>query len=271
MRYVTPSVEIDTIVAGACLLAIAALVLLWRQYQQRAELDALRRLLSVEREQRALSERALADTRKQVCHLSGSQQSLRDAERRRIARDLHDDLGQHLLALSMDVRALAERHAALGPPLTRLDQHLQHASRAMRSIVRDLQPEALESGLQGAVQQQVEQFSRLSGIPCRLDAEPAAFSAGADDGMQHVLYRVLQESLSNIVRHAQASEVCVGICRQQHSLSLTVRDNGVGLPPAPRGRGLRGIAQRVAEAGGRFEIASAPGAGTALTMSFPIQ
>ena len=166
MRYVTPSVEIDTIVAGACLLAIAALVLLWRQYQQRAELDALRRLLSVEREQRALSERALADTRKQVCHLSGSQQSLRDAERRRIARDLHDDLGQHLLALSMDVRALAERHAALGPPLTRLDQHLQHASRAMRSIVRDLQPEALESGLQGAVQQQVEQFSRLSGIPC---------------------------------------------------------------------------------------------------------
>lgn len=270
MRYVTPSVEIDTIVAGACLLAIAALLLLWRQYQQRAELDALRRLLSVEREQRALSERALADTRKQVRHLSGSQQSLRDAERRRIARDLHDDLGQHLLALSMDLRALAERHAALSPPLTRLDQHIQHASRAMRSIVRDLQPEALESGLRGAVQQQVEQFSRLSGIPCRLDAEPAAFGAG-DDGMQHTVYRVLQESLSNIVRHAQASEVCVGIRRQQHSLSLTVRDNGVGLPPAPRGGGLRGIAQRVAEAGGRFEIASAPGAGTALTMSFPIQ
>jgi PAS domain-containing protein len=63
-----------------------------------------------------------------------------------------------------------------------------------------------------------------------------------------VLYRVLQESLSNIVRHAQASEVCVGLCRQEHCLSLTVRDNGVGLPQpgARRGHGLRGIAQRVA-------------------------
>lgn len=273
MRYATPSVEIDTIVAGACLLAFLALLLLWRQYKQRGEMDALRRMLSLEREQRTLSDQALADTRKQVCHLSASQQSLRDAERRRIARDLHDDLGQHLLALSMDARALAGRHAALSPPLMQFDQRILHATRSMRSIIRDLQAEALESGLQGAVQQQVEQFSRLSGIPCRLDAEPAAFNASSDDGMQNVVYRVLQESLSNIVRHAQASEVCVGICRQEHSLSLTVRDNGVGLPhpPAPRGSGLRGIAQRVAEAGGRFDIASTPGFGTALTMSFPIQ
>jgi signal transduction histidine kinase len=271
MRYAPPSAEIDAIVAGACLLAVISLLLLWRQHRQRAELASLRRILRDERAQRALTDQALADTRKQVRHLSAGQQSLRDAERRRIARDLHDDLGQHLLALGLDARALAASHPALRLPLARLDERIGLATRAMRSIVRDLQPEALESGLQGAVQQQVEQFSRLSGIPCRLDAEPAAF--GADDQVDKVVYRVLQESLSNIVRHAQASEVCVGICRQQNSLSLTVRDNGVGLPhpPAARGNGLRGIAQRVADAGGRFDIASTPGFGTALTMSFPIQ
>jgi signal transduction histidine kinase len=273
MRYAPSSIELDMLAAGACLLALTALLLLWRQYRQRAELDSLRRLLCQERQQRALADRALADTRKQVCHLSAGQQSLRDAERRRIARDLHDDLGQHLLALGMDARALGERHPQLGQPLAQFDDRIQQASRAMRSIVRDLQPEALESGLQGAVQQQVEQFSRLSGIACRLEAESEAFGARPDDSMDNVVYRVLQESLSNIVRHAQASEVCVGICRQQHSLSLTVRDNGIGLPhpPAARGSGLRGIAQRVAEAGGRFDIASTPGFGTALTMSFPIQ
>ena len=273
MTYVPPSIAIDIVVAGACVLAFTALLLLWRHYRQRAELDRLRRTLRQEREQRDLAEQALADTRKQVSHLSAGQQSLRDAERRRIARDLHDDLGQHLLALSMDARALAEQHPALIQPLARFDERIQQATRAMRSIVRDLPPEALESGLQGAVQQQVEQFSRLSGIPCRLDAEPGAFGARPDGSVEIVVYRVLQESLSNIVRHAQASEVCVGICRQENSLSLTVRDNGIGLPypQAGRGSGLRGIAERVTEAGGRFEIASTPGFGTALTMSFPIQ
>jgi signal transduction histidine kinase len=273
MPYAPAPFEIDTIVAGACLLALTALLLLWRQHRQRAELAALRLMLCQERQQRALADQALADTRKQVCHLSASQQSLRDAERRRIARDLHDDLGQHLLALDLDARALAGGHPPLSQPLAQFGERLRQATRALRSIVRDLQPEALESGLQGAVQQQVEQFSRLSGIPCRLDAEPEAFGAAPDSRMDRVVYRVLQESLSNIVRHAQASEVCVGICRQEHSLSLTVRDNGVGLPqpPAARGGGLRGIAQRVSEAGGRFDIASTPGFGTALTMSFPIQ
>jgi signal transduction histidine kinase len=273
MNHVPPSVEIDVIVAGACLLAATALLLLWRQYHQQAALASLRSLLEQERVQRQLADQALVDTRRQICHLSASQQSLRDAERRRIARDLHDDLGQQLLALGMNLRTLAEQHPSLRQALAQLDSRIQQATRAMRSIVRDLPPEALESGLRSAVQQQVEQFSRLSGIPCRLDAEPAVFNESADQGMETVVYRVLQESLSNIARHAQASEVCVGIWRQENSLSLMVRDNGIGLPhiPARRGTGLRGIAQRVAEAGGRLDIASAPGHGTALTMSFPLQ
>lgn len=253
MRYAPPLWEIDPVCASACLLAVAAGLLLWRRERQE--------LL-----------RALAEARRQVARLAASQQSLRDAERRRIARDLHDDLGQHLLALGMEVAALDCEQ----PRQAQLQGRIQQASRAMRAIVDDLQAEALEAGLQDAMQQQIAQFSRLSGIRCRLEAEPTVFAAVPAQSVANLVYRVLQESLSNIVRHAQASEVCIGLCRHEQCLNLTVRDNGVGLPqPQPalggrRGHGLRGIAQRVTEAGGQFDIASSPGAGTALTMSFPL-
>lgn len=250
MRYAPPLLEIDPLCASLFLLAVCAGALLWwRQHRNTL--------------------RALAEARSQIVRLAASQQSLRDADRRRIARDLHDDLGQHLLALSMDVATLARRHG----DVARLQDRIDQATRAMRAIVQDLHEEALAAGLEGAVQRQIAQFSSLSGIRCRLEAEPSAFAGTAAGVADTVVYRVLQESLSNIVRHAQASEVCIGLCREEHCLSLTVRDNGVGLiqqPAARRGNGLRGIAQRVAEAGGRFDIASAPGAGTALTMSFPI-
>lgn len=258
MRYAPPLLQIDPLCAGALLLAGAACLLLWWR-------------------QRVHAARALAEARRQIVRLHASQQSLRDDERRRIARDLHDDLGQHLLALGYDVRALSAlcgRQPGLRAPLEQLQDRIQYATRALRAIIQDMPAEALQDGLEGAVQQQIDQFSRLSGIRCRLEAEPAAFAASAPAAIaiETALYRVLQESLSNIVRHAQASEVRVGLCRHQHCLSLTVRDNGVGLPQpaARRGSGLRGIAQRVSEAGGQFDIASAPGAGTALTMSFPI-
>jgi signal transduction histidine kinase len=259
MRYTPPLFEIDFVCASVCVLACASCLLLWRR-------------------QRIHTLQALMEARRPIARLTASQQSLRDADRRRIAADLHDDLGQHLLALAMQAAALARQHPVLRPQLAQMEQLAQRATRAMRAIVHDLHAEALESGLEGAVQQQIAQFSRLSGIRCRLDAAPDAFAAaGPDLSIDNVVYRVLQESLSNIVRHAQASEVCVGLCRQPHSLSLTVRDNGVGLPQQQamagagrRGHGLRGIARRVTEAGGRFDIASAPGVGTALTMSFPL-
>jgi signal transduction histidine kinase len=275
MRYTATYLEIDIIVAGGVALAAIALALLWRQHRLRRVLAELHQRLGMERGSRELAEQALVQTRQQIHRLNASQQSLRDAERRRIARDLHDDMGQHLLALTFEVARLAIRHPQLAEPLAQVEARLHSATRSLRTIVRDLPPEALEDGLQGAVQQQMEQFSRLSGIPCRLEAEPAAFAAQTCYGavMDAVVYRVLQESLSNIARHAQASEVCIGLCRGADSLSLTVRDNGIGLPdpPARSGLGLRGIAQRVAEAGGRLDISSEPGHGTALIMSFPIQ
>ncbi len=288
MNYAPQVIQIDLIVTAVCALAWLALLLLWRQQRQRsafARVEArLQARLSHERRGRAQAEQALTDTRRQVCHLSKSQQSLRDAERRRIARDLHDDLGQHLLAMSFELGALAAQHPELKEALHKVDERIAATLRSMRSIVRDLQPEGLRDGLRGAVEQQVAQFSRLSGISCQLDAGAIAADAGIDGGMDKVIYRILQESLSNIARHAKASQVSVGISRAEDRLSLTVRDNGVGIAMghvagraatdtssrARRGHGLRGMAQRVAEAGGRFDVATAPGSGTALTMSFPL-
>jgi len=268
--------EIDVIVAGACVLAWLTLYMLWRQRRLLGTLHRLQARLGRERATREQAEQALADTRRQVCHLSASQQSLRDAERRRIARDLHDDLGQHLLTLGLELRALGAGHPALAEIVDRIGVHVQLTRRALRTVVRDLLPEALENGLQEAVHQQLAQFSRLSGIPCHLDARPDAFQ-NHDAGVDKMVYRVLQESLSNIARHAQASQVSVAIARAADRLNLTVQDNGVGLHEQVQavGRagssfGLRGIAERVTEAGGRFDVASAPGQGTALTMSFPV-
>ena len=294
MNYAPQVIQIDLIVTGVCALVWLALLLLWRQQRQRnafARVEArLQARLAHERCGRALAEQALTDTRRQVCHLSKSQQSLRDAERRRIARDLHDDLGQQLLAMSFELGALAAQHPELKEALHKVDERIASTLRSMRSIVRDLQPEGLRDGLRGAVEQQVAQFSRLSGIACQLDA--GAADGRVDGGMDKVIYRILQESLSNIARHAKASQVSVGISRAEDRLSLTVRDNGVGIAsgvaiagghggaparaatdaplPARRGNGLRGMAERVTEAGGRFDVATAPGCGTALTMSFPL-
>lgn len=283
--------DIDIIVAGACLLAWFALMLLWRQRHHRTAMDRLGLRLQHERAGREQAEQALADTRRQVCHLSASQQSLRDAERRRIARDLHDDLGQRLLTLQLELRALGADVPDCAAATATLDAQVQETLRAMRTVVRDLLPEALENGLQQAVARQLAQFSRLSGIACQLDARPEAFGA-RDVGIDKAVYRVLQESLSNIARHAQASQVSVAIARAADRLHLTVRDNGVGLPPAlarqapsiaraaatagagdnhsSTGSGLRGIAERVAQAGGQLDVASTPGAGTELTMTFPL-
>lgn len=280
MSHVPQVIQIDIVVAGACVLVWLAMLLLWRQQRERSafgRIEArLRTHLAQERGSRALTEQALADTRRQVCHLSKSQQSLRDADRRRIARDLHDDIGQHLLAMSFELGALAEQHPALKEALHKVDERVAQTLRSMRAIVRDLQPEGLSDGLRGAVEQQVAQFSRLSGIACQLDADADAIVT--DDGaggMDKVIYRILQESLSNIARHAQASQVSVGIRRAEDRLSLTVRDNGIGIgaaqAPARGGNGLRGMAERVSEAGGRFDVATAPGMGTALTMSLPLQ
>jgi signal transduction histidine kinase len=271
---VMTAITVDVLSVCAALLGSLALALLWHCARLGAALERQRGACANERARREASEQALISTRAQLAQALARQDRIKEAERQRIGRDLHDDLGQHLLALTMEVCALASTHPRLKQPLEQIDTHLRTAIRSLRTVIKNLLPEQLNQGLRAAVESQLAQFTRLSGIRCRLDADAAAFNAAQDSQFQGMLYRILQESLSNIARHAQATQVEIALHRQNSTLNLVVRDNGVGLPPqqpAPRRRcGLDGIEQRVTAIGGQFHIASQPGEGTALSMHFPL-
>ncbi|HJV02802.1 MAG TPA: sensor histidine kinase [Burkholderiaceae bacterium] len=272
MKYTAPSLHVDLITAGALMLSVIALALLWRQRRLRTTVQQLQLALAAEQGARARAEQAALEQRTRVGQLLAQQDGMLEAERQRIARDIHDDLGQNLLALKMDLAILSRGQPRLQAQLHQIEAHISASLRSLRAIIHDLRPEALAHGLRSAVESQVTQFSRLSGICCRLDADQQVYNAAPGAKVDAALYRVLQESLSNIARHANATRVEVALCRQPSSLTLTVSDNGIGLPARPvrGGNGLSGIADRVARAGGQFQVNSRPGQGTALSMSFPL-
>jgi signal transduction histidine kinase len=233
--------------------------------------------VGIERHARALAERALADTHTNLCRLIHQQEQVRETERKRIARDIHDDLGQHLLAMKMELSLLQVGSAGADTPIQRkvgmLLQNLDLSIASLRTIINDLRPPALERGLQNAMEHQLAEFSRLNGIRHELAAAPEVFDGNQDRAVDAMLFRILQESLANVARHAQATEVKVALERSGDLLTLKVRDNGIGMAAGQdtRGCGLVGIADRVAAAGGSFAIDSEPGNGTMLSLSIPLQ
>jgi signal transduction histidine kinase len=232
--------------------------------------------LGIERHARQLAERAQLDTHTSLCRLINQQDHVRENERNRIARDIHDDLGQHLLAFKIELSLIQAgtggAHPLLHQHVGRLLHSVDLAIRALRIIINNLRPLALEQGLQSAIETHLSEFSRLNGIRHELDTDPVAFGCNRDGAVDAMLFRILQESLANVVRHAQATEVKIALNRNGDQLTLKVRDNGIGMAgmPASRGCGLAGIADRVAAAGGRFAIDSEPGAGTLLSLSIPL-
>lgn len=277
-------------------LALAGLLLHGLLVRHLSATDVLARVherCATEQQGRARAEQALADTHEALCRLIRQQEQVRETERNRIARDIHDDLGQHLLALKIEVQlarhgtgaasasAAPGRLASPAPAtLERLAYNVDQTIAALRVVIDNLRPMALEDGLQAAMEQHLREFSRLNGIGYQLitGADPDASAAWCD--LDVVLLRILREALANVVRHAQASEVWVALKRGERAVTLEIRDNGIGMAPPPtasaggvpstRGCGLAGIADRVAAAGGSFAIDSGPGAGTVLSMSIPV-
>jgi signal transduction histidine kinase len=201
--------------------------------------------------------------------------SVRDAERSRIARDIHDDLGQNLLALRIELSlmqvATSGAHPAIHQKIGVMANHLDVTIRSLRAVINDLRPLALDEGLRRAMERQLAEFSRINGIAHEFDAPAGCDANCGNRDADAVLYRVLQESLSNVARHAQASMVRVALGCDGAQLTLSVADNGVGMPAAvPEGCGLSGMRERVGAAGGAFAIDSRPGAGTTLSLSVPL-
>ena len=203
--------------------------------------------------------------------LSDHQQNIKEDERKRIARDMHDDLGQNLLVLKMDVGLLASRTASAHPQLhqrtTLVLGNIDATIRALKSIMNDLRPATLELGLYPAVEWQVMQFERMSGIRCQLSPE-IAFAL--DESRTLAVFRILQEALTNIARHAEASAVAIVLRQDAHGFAMTVQDNGKGLQPEHRKKancfGLMGIRERIHSLGGELRIAGSEGGGTRLSI-----
>lgn len=234
--------------------------------------------VSIDITERQRNEEALRQSLLQLRELSDHQETIKETERRRIALDIHDDLGQNLMALKIDANLLQARTGSTHP---RLHQHAERVLAtidatiaSVRDIINDLYPSTLELGLVPAVEWLIRQMERRGPIVYRLTVDSKAPDLGLDQRQTSAIFRVLQESLTNIVRHAQASEVEVRLSQEDGHLQLRISDNGIGMQPGDDGKraayGLKSIRERVSALGGEIQIDSQPGQGTTLAISMPL-
>jgi PAS domain S-box-containing protein len=228
--------------------------------------------------ERVRAEEALLRSREELRELALAAHSVREQEKSRIARELHDELAQSLTALKMDVTWLRGHlpagDASVSGKLGDIEALLDGTVAATRRISSDLRPLMLDDlGLVPAVEWLVQKFTERNGIPCELDI-------GAPDLELHephasAVFRILQESLTNAARHARASRVEVSIGLGDGAVALRVRDDGRGFSPEdprkPGSFGLMGLRERAYLLGGDVSIASEPGRGTTVEVRIPLE
>jgi signal transduction histidine kinase len=206
--------------------------------------------------------------------LSNQLVSAQEEERRSISRELHDEVGQVLTGLRMELGGLWRGDADAGFP-ERLDSVkglAEEALRSIRNLSLLLRPSMLDDlGLGPAVRWQAKEFSRRTGIPAHIEIE------GSIDNLPEpfriCLYRVIQEALTNCAKHSQATRVSVSINQEAYRVLATVQDNGVGFRvqnARDRGLGLVGMEERVKSLGGRLTISAQPGTGTTVRIELPL-
>lgn len=210
--------------------------------------------------------------------LAGHLADVLERERHRVAQEIHDEVAQNLLALRIDVSMLhcrtAARHDRLHQRAGKVLEHLDTTIRSARGIINELWPAVLDLGLEAAIDWQLSRFQKRTGIVCRLVVPDAAVYGGIGAAVGVLLFRMLEEGLANVHRHARASAVDVGLLRDGVWLVLSVADNGIGFAPERRGQqdgyGLAVIGWRLAALGGDARIEdSVAGRGCVLTLRVP--
>jgi PAS domain S-box-containing protein len=197
-----------------------------------------------------------------------------DEERRRIARELHDETGQSLTALLVGLRTIEGSQTAA--QAVELAQRLRATTAQtlidVGRLWRGLHPGVLDDlGLVAAVTRHAEEFAQAHKITINVQTE-GLDTDGLSPLLQATVYRVLQEALTNVARHAGAQRVNVLLGRGEGSVELRVQDDGVGFNPGKSGRlGLRGMRERASLLGGSIEVESQPGAGTTITALIPVR
>jgi signal transduction histidine kinase len=226
--------------------------------------------------ERAAAETHLKASEERLRALAAHLQSVREEEWTRIAREFHDQLGQELTALKMDVNWIASRlpadARALRERADAMSSLIDTTMESVRQIVSRLRADLVEQlGLTAAIARHADEFQRRSGIRCHvmLPAEPVQL----DRTRSTALFRICQELLTNVARHANAARVEVALRREDGGMVLAVEDNGRGIDgevaASPKSLGLMGVRERVLPFGGRVDLEGAEGRGTVVRVTLP--
>jgi len=241
-------------------------------------LHDMNRMLNAELAERALTEQRLRTSEENLRALAAHLQSVREEERIHIAREIHDELGQALTGLKYDIGSLAKGHGtddahAFGQKTQAISQAIDRIINSVRRISSGLRPEVLdEIGLGAAIEWQAREFQRRTGVRCLVEMPPQF--ADPDQERSTALFRIFQELLTNVARHANATRVDVKVQEvDDQGLSLSVADNGRGVRQAelesPTALGFLGLRERVLAFGGTLDVQGEEGKGTTVSVTIP--
>ncbi|NMM36017.1 MAG: two-component sensor histidine kinase [Glaciimonas sp.] len=226
--------------------------------------------------QSKLEELELKHSRARLAELTAHVEQVKEQERTRIAREIHDDLGGNLTAMKMALALLTRK---LPPEETKLIEKAQYLDAlvdrtidAAHRIARDLRPGILDIGIVAAIEWQAREFEKQNGIPCTLCCDQDDIEIHPDHAA--ALFRIFQEGLTNIAKHARASHVVVRLNRTGQGIRLEITDNGQGITAMdrlkPESYGIRGMIERAKTLGGELSIGAAPDGGCSITIDLPI-
>jgi PAS domain S-box-containing protein len=248
-----------------------------RVEQRTAVLTRVNNEMRTEIAERQHAEEELRKSRDQLRALAARLQSVREEERTYIAREIHDELGQACTAIKMDLaligRKLTSRQAALRAKVDSSIQLVDGTIVTLRRIASELRPRTLDDlGLPAALEAQAQEFESRTGIHCSVILPPEPLTLDTDRST--AIFRIFQESLTNVARHAHATRVEARLQREHNRVVFQVFDNGTGFDPevvkARKSLGLVGMQERALLLNGEFKTEGVPGSGTTMTLTIPL-
>jgi signal transduction histidine kinase len=260
---------------GIATVTMAGLLAFYLYLRQTTALKlAGERQQQVLQKERDLLERQVRERTASLAELATHLQQVREEERGHLARELHDELGALLTAAKLDVARLKSRLGA--QPSPEITQRLQHLTEALNSgialkrrIIEDLRPSSLANlGLTASLEILAREFSERSGVEIMTSVEQTEL----DESRQLTVYRLVQESLTNVGKYADAKQVDISVRNYGNHVEVDIKDDGKGFNVAeirPSTHGLAGMRHRVEAAGGRLTVISAPGNGTRISAVLP--
>ena len=231
--------------------------------------------------ERKLAEKQLKSSREQLRKLASHLESVREEERSRIAREIHDELGQTLTGLKFELTWLENKISRIDSVKSVLVEKINSMSQMITSTIQwarklstDLRPGLLDDyGLVAALEWQVKEFETRTGIHCHFDS--FAESVALDSEKSTALFRICQESLTNVARHANATAITISLREDEGNIILEVNDNGRGITESeigdPKSFGILGMRERTRLLRGDFSIGGSPGKGTTIIVRIPLE